>query len=403
MCQPPAVGLSITLSVLAESADASAALVIPSSAVGSHTDIGAVRAFASECDVVTFDHEHVPAEVLAALEADGVILHPSREALVFAQDKLAMRRRLTEIGIACPAWAQVRDAASLQAFGDEVGWPVIVKTPRGYDGKGVRVVGSPDEVADWLSDVARDSAAYAAAASDELLGDELLGDELLGDELLGGGPLAAGLLAEEKVDFVRELAMLVVRSPSGQAGAWPVVETVQTGGICTQVLAPAPGLDPELSAVATAAGLRIAGELGVTGVMAVEMFEVRDPQSGNPAYLVNELAMRPHNSGHWTIDGAVTSQFEQHLRAVLDLPLGDTSPRAPWTVMGNVLGGDHPQLYPTYRHLLARDPGLKIHLYGKGVRPGRTIGHVNVSGSDLDDLRARASHASDFLQGVITE
>ncbi|HZY00401.1 MAG TPA: ATP-grasp domain-containing protein, partial [Dermatophilaceae bacterium] len=296
------------------------------------------------------------------------------------------------------AWAQVRDAASLQAFGDEVGWPVIVKTPRGYDGKGVRVVGSPDEVADWLSDVARDSAAYAAAASDELLG-----DELLGDELLGGGPLAAGLLAEEKVDFVRELAMLVVRSPSGQAGAWPVVETVQTGGICTQVLAPAPGLDPELSAVATAAGLRIAGELGVTGVMAVEMFEVRDPQTGNPAYLVNELAMRPHNSGHWTIDGAVTSQFEQHLRAVLDLPLGDTSPRAPWTVMGNVLGGDHPQLYPTYRHLLARDPGLKIHLYGKGVRPGRTIGHVNVSGSDLDDLRARASHASDFLQGVITE
>ena len=393
MCQPPAVGLSITLSVLAESADASAALVIPSSPVGAPSDVEAVRAFARECDVVTFDHEHVPAEVLAALEADGVILHPSRAALVFAQDKLAMRRRLTDIGIACPAWAQVRDAASLQAFGDEVGWPVIVKTPRGYDGKGVRVVGSPDEVADWLSDVARDSAAYAAAAS----------DELLGDELLGGGPLAAGLLAEEKVDFVRELAMLVVRSPSGQAGAWPVVETVQTGGICTQVLAPAPGLDPELSAVATAAGLRIAGELGVTGVMAVEMFEVRDPQSGNPAYLVNELAMRPHNSGHWTIDGAVTSQFEQHLRAVLDLPLGDTSPRAPWTVMGNVLGGDHPQLYPTYRHLLARDPGLKIHLYGKGVRPGRTIGHVNVSGSDLDDLRARASHASDFLQGVITE
>jgi len=403
MCQPPAVGLSITLSVLAESADASAALVIPSSPVGAPSDVEAVRAFARECDVVTFDHEHVPAEVLAALEADGVILHPSRAALVFAQDKLAMRRRLTDIGIACPAWAQVRDAASLQAFGDEVGWPVIVKTPRGYDGKGVRVVGSPDEVADWLSDVARDSAAYAAAASDELLGDELLGDELLGDELLGGGPLAAGLLAEEKVDFVRELAMLVVRSPSGQAGAWPVVETVQTGGICTQVLAPAPGLDPELSAVATAAGLRIAGELGVTGVMAVEMFEVRDPQTGNPAYLVNELAMRPHNSGHWTIDGAVTSQFEQHLRAVLDLPLGDTSPRAPWTVMGNVLGGDHPQLYPTYRHLLARDPGLKIHLYGKGVRPGRTIGHVNVSGSDLDDLRARASHASDFLQGVITE
>jgi 5-(carboxyamino)imidazole ribonucleotide synthase len=137
--------------------------------------------------------------------------------------------------------------------------------------------------------------------------------------------------------------------------------------------------------------------------MAVEMFEVRDPQTGDPAYLVNELAMRPHNSGHWSIDGAVTSQFEQHLRAVLDLPLGDTSARAPWTVMSNVLGGDHPQLYPTYRHLLARDPGLKIHLYGKDVRPGRKIGHVSVSGTDLEDLRARAIHASDFLQGVITE
>ena len=379
MCQPPSVGLSITLSVLAESADASAALVIPSAPVGDHADVEAVRAFARECDVVTFDHEHVPAEVLSALQADGVVLHPSPAALVFAQDKLAMRRRLTDIGVACPRWAQVSDSASLLAFGDEVGWPVVVKTPKGgYDGKGVRVVGSPDEVADWFADVVRDVAR-------------------------GSGLLVDGLLAEQKVDFVRELAVLVARSPSGQAAAWPIVETVQTGSICTQVLAPAPGLDPGLAAVATEAGLRIAGELGVTGVMAVEMFEVRDAQTGDPAYMVNELAMRPHNSGHWSIDGAVTSQFEQHLRAVLDLPLGDTSPRAPWTVMGNVLGGDHSQLYPAYRHLLARDPGLKIHLYGKEVRPGRTIGHVNVSGADLDDLRARASHATDYLQGVVTE
>ncbi|MHB8273154.1 MAG: 5-(carboxyamino)imidazole ribonucleotide synthase [Dermatophilaceae bacterium] len=379
MCQPPSVGLSITLSVLAESADASAALVIPSAPVGDHTDVEAVRAFARECDVVTFDHEHVPDEVLSALQADGVVLHPSPAALVFAQDKLAMRRRLTDIGVACPRWAQVRDIASLQAFGDDVGWPVVVKTPRGgYDGKGVRVVGSPDEVADWFADVARDAAR-------------------------GGGLLVDGLLAEQKVDFVRELAVLIARSPSGQAAAWPVVETVQTGSICTQVLAPAPGLDPGLAATATQAGLRIAGELGVTGVMAVEMFEVRDARPGDPAYVVNELAMRPHNSGHWSIDGAVTSQFEQHLRAVLDLPLGDTSPRARWTVMGNVLGGDHSDLYPAYRHLMARDPGLKIHLYGKGVRPGRKIGHVNVSGRDLDDLRVRAQHASDYLQGVVTE
>lgn len=384
MCQPPAVGLSITLSVLAESADASAALVIPSSPVGEHTDIEAVRAFARKCDVVTFDHEQVPGEVLAALEDDGVILRPSRAALVFAQDKLAMRRRLADMGIPGPPWAQVRDAASLAAFGDKVGWPVIVKRPRGgYDGKGVRVVASPDEVADWLGEAARDEAAR--------------------DDLQGNGPLADGLLAEQKVDFIRELALLVVRSPSGQAGAWPIVETVQSHGICTQVLAPAPGLEPAFAALATQAGLRLVGELGVTGVMAVEMFEVADAQTGEPAFLVNELAMRPHNSGHWSIDGAVTSQFEQHLRAVLDLPLGDTSARARWTVMGNVLGGQYSQLYPAYRHLLARDPGLKIHLYGKGVRPGRKIGHVNVSGDDLEDLRARATHASDFLQGVITQ
>jgi 5-(carboxyamino)imidazole ribonucleotide synthase len=324
MCQPPSVGLSITLSVFTESADTPAALVVPSSTSGDVTDLEAVRVFASQCDVVTFDHEDVPAEVLAALQADGVVMHPSPAALGFAQDTIAMRRRLTAIGVAC---------------------------------------------------------------------DFERGTGLLGD----------GLLAEQRADVVRDLAVLVARSPSGQAAAWPVVEMVRSDSTCTQVLAPAPGLDPALAAVATEAALRIAGELGVTGVMAVEMFEVRDELTGVPAYVVNELAMRPHHSGHWTIDGAMTSQFEQHLRAVLDLPLGDTSPRARWTVTGTVLGGSYGELYPTYRHLMARDPGLKIHLYGKGVRPGRTIGHVTVSGNDLDDLRARANHACDFLQGVITE
>jgi 5-(carboxyamino)imidazole ribonucleotide synthase len=379
MCQPPSVGLSITLSVLADSADASAALVVPSSPVGALSDIDVVRAFARECDVVTVDHEQVPAEVLAALEAEGVVLHPSPAALAFAQDKLAMRRRLTEIGVASPRWAAVRDMASLKCFGDEVGWPVVVKIPKGgYDGKGVRVVRSPEDVADWFDQVALDFAQ-------------------------GGGPLVDGLLAEQKVDFVRRLAVLVARSPSGQASSWSVVETAQSDGKCTQVLAPAPGLDPNLAAAATEAALRIAGALGVTGVMAVEMFEVRDARTGDPAYMVDDLAMGPHHSGHWSIDGSVTSQFEQHLRAVLDLPLGDTSLRARWTVMGNVLGGDHLDLYPAYRHLMARDPALKIHLYGKGVRPGRTIGHVNVSGADLDDLRTRANHASDYLQGVMTQ
>lgn len=374
MCAGPAAELSLTLSVLAEAPDAAAAQVIPSAPVGDHTDVDAVLAFAAQCDVVTFDHEHVPPAVLDALVDRGVPLHPSPQALHFAQDKLAMRERLTEIGVACPPWARARTAQDVTAFGDRIGWPVVAKTPRGgYDGKGVRVIDSADDIADWLEQVGR------------------------------AGALADGVLLEEKVDFVRELAVLIARSPSNQAAAWPVVETVQTDGICTEVLAPAPDLDPDLAAVATEAGLRIAEELGVTGVFAVEMFEVRDPGTGAAAYVVNELAMRPHNSGHWSMDGAVTGQFEQHLRAVLDLPLGSPNPREPHTVMANVLGGDYPELYPAYRHIMARDPGLKVHLYGKAVRPGRKIGHVTVSGTDLADLRERAGHAADYLAGAITE
>jgi 5-(carboxyamino)imidazole ribonucleotide synthase len=376
MMQAPAVELGVQLSILAESEVASAALVVPSAPVGNHTDLDALREFARHCDVVTFDHEHVPQDVLEALEEEGVVTHPTRRALRFAQDKLAMRRRLTELGISCPRWVQARTEEEIVAFGGEVGWPVVAKTPRGgYDGKGVALIGSRDEVSsisDWLARVGEP------------------------------GPLQDGLLVEERVDFVRELAVLVARSPSGQAAAWPVVETVQTDGICTDVVAPAPGLDPGLAATATEAALRIAGELGVTGVLAVEMFEVRD-EAGRAAYRVNELAMRPHNSGHWSMDGAVTGQFEQHIRAVLDLPLGDPRPTARWTVMANVLGGDYEHLYPAYRHIMARDPGAKIHVYGKSVRPGRKIGHVNVTSVDLDDARERARHAADYLRGVITE
>ncbi len=367
MCAGPAAELGITLSVLAEAEDASAALVVPSSPVGAHTDAEAVRRFAAACDVVTFDHEHVPPDVLAELVADGAVLHPHPEALRYAQDKLAMRERLTALGIPCPRWTRADTVAQAAAFGDEVGWPVVAKTPRGgYDGRGVRVAASAGELGDWLE--------RAAAAG-------------------------TGLLLEERVPFRRELAVLLARSPSGQAAAWPVVETVQTDGICTEVLAPAPDLDPALAARATEAALRVAGALDVTGVLAVELFEL----AGEPGFVVNELAMRPHNSGHWSMDGAVTGQFEQHLRAVLDLPLGSPRPRERWTVMANVLGGEYPELYPAYRHVMARDPGAKVHLYGKGVRPGRKIGHVNVSGDDLADLRERARHAADYLRGVVTQ
>ncbi len=379
MLQAPAVALGVQLSVLAESPDASAALVIPSAPVGDHTDTEAVCRFAQACDVITFDHEHVPADVLDALQLAGVDMHPSPAALVLAQDKLAMRRRLTEMEIPGPRWAAAHTLSDIDNFAALVGFPLIAKTPRGgYDGKGVRVVRRSEDLSDWLVAAER-------------------------DRHTGGGPLRDGILLEELVPFDHELAVLVARSPSGQAAAWPVVETVQTDGICTDVIAPAPDLSPELAAAATHAALRIAGELGVTGVLAVEMFRVGDHPAYPSGFLVNELAMRPHNSGHWSIDGAVTSQFEQHLRAVLDLPLGDPRPVAPWTVMANVLGGDYPQVYPAYRHVMARDPGAKVHMYGKGVRPGRKIGHVTVSGADLTDVRERARHAADYLQGVITE
>jgi 5-(carboxyamino)imidazole ribonucleotide synthase len=370
MLAPPAVALGVRLRVLAESPDASAAQVVPDAPVGAASDLAALETFAAGCDVVTFDHEHVPQPVLSSLAESGVVLRPGPEALRFAQDKAAMRSRLTEAGVPCPRWALVSDAAGLSAFAEEAGWPVVLKTPTGgYDGKGVLVVSSVSEASAWL-----DRAASSGAV----------------------------LLAEERVPFVRELAVLVARSPMGQAAVWPVVETVQTDGICTEVLAPAPGLHPDLAARASAGALKVAGDLDVTGVLAVEMFEVRGTD-GRPDYLVNELAMRPHNSGHWTIDGSVTSQFEQHLRAVLDLPLGSTAPVARWTVMANVLGGDHPDLYRAYLHVMARDPGVKVHMYGKEVRPGRKIGHVTVTGDDLSELRARAQHAADYIRGTISE
>ena len=364
MCAGPAAELALTLSVFAESDDAAAALVVPHAPVGDYRDAEQVREWAHGCDVVTFDHEHVPADVLAALEADGVALHPRPSALRFAQDKLAMRQRLSDLDVPCPAWAPVSTSDELSAFGEQHGWPLVLKTPTGgYDGKGVMLVRTPDDADAWFAQA-------------------------------DGAPL----LAEEAVAFEREIAVMIARSPSGQVAVWPVVETVQVDGICTEVLAPAPELSDDAAERITSAAIRIAGELDVTGVMAVELFDV-----GGGEFVVNELAMRPHNSGHWSMDGSITGQFEQHLRAVLDLPLGDTRARAPWTVMGNVLGGEYEELYPTYRHLMARDPGLKIHLYGKGVRPGRKIGHVNVFGDDLVGLRARARHACDYLQGTVTE
>ena len=360
MCAPPAVALGIRLRVLAERADDPAAQVIPDVTVGDYRDLSTLRAFAAGCDVLTFDHEHVPTEHLQALEAEGVAVRPGSAALVHGQDKLVMRRRLGSIDVPVPRWAPVDSAADLASFlADSASGAAVLKTARGgYDGKGVRVVRDAAEAADWLA---------------------------------GDVPL----LVEELVDFSRELAVIVARSPSGQAVVYPVVESVQVDGVCREVYAPAPGLSEEHALAAQQAALRIAQSLEVTGLMAIELFDTKD------GVLVNELALRPHNTGHWTIDGAVTSQFEQHLRAVLDLPLGSPSPYAPYAVMVNLLGSDLADLYPAYLHCMARDPGLRIHVYGKAVRPGRKIGHVTVIGDSVEDLQARGRHAVAYLRGEI--
>jgi 5-(carboxyamino)imidazole ribonucleotide synthase len=360
MTHQAAIALGQSLRILADSADDGAALVAADVVVGDYRSLADLRAFAAGCDVVTWDHEHVPNEHIQALAADGVLVHPGAGALRFAQDKAAMREQLTALGIPCPRWTRVASGADLAEFADEVGWPLVLKAATGgYDGKGVWFVGSLDDAAEALAS-------------------------------------GSALIAEERVAIARELAADVARSPWGQGAAWPVVETVQADGICVEVIAPAPALSDELADTAQELALHIASALDVTGVLAVELFETTDGR-----LLVNELAMRPHNSAHWTIEGARTSQFEQHLRAVLDYPLGATALTAPVVVMANLLAGPD-SVVPKgiderVHHCMARWPDVKIHLYGKGFRPGRKVGHVTALGTDLADVRARARGAADYL------
>ena len=360
MTQPAAIALGVGLRLLAETTTDSAALVTPDVVVGDYRNLDDLAGFTAGCDVVTFDHEHVPLEHVETLVASGARVFPGPQALPYVQDKIRMRERLGALGLPVPAWRSVESAAEVAEFGEAYGWPVVAKAASGgYDGKGVWVLRSLGEAT----------------------------------ALLGRGGVR--FYVEQHVAFTRELAALVARSPSGQSVAWPVVETVQDDGICVEVLAPAPSLAPERASEATELALRIAGEFDVVGLLAVELFEVEG------GVLVNELAMRPHNSGHWTIDGSVTSQFEQHLRAVLDWPLGDTRARAPFTVMVNLLGGSGvgaSDLASRIPDALA-DGDVRLHLYGKGVRPGRKIGHVTISGDDVADLRTRACRATDLLRG----
>jgi len=360
MMHAAGIGLGIRVALLAEGPDVSAAQVVHDVTVGDYTDPATVTAFAERCDVVTFDHEHVPPSLLSDLQARGVLVRPGPEALVHAQDKVVMRTRLASHGIPVPIFEVASTPEALIAFADRTGWPVIAKTSRGgYDGKGVWKIDDPSGAQEPFANLAA----------------------------------GAQVLAEEYIPFTRELSALVARSPSGQAVAYPVSESVQADGICVETTTPAPGITEEQATACQRMALEIARDLEVTGILAVELM-----QRADGSVVVNELAMRPHNTGHWSIDGAVTSQFENHLRAVLDLPLGDPAARAPWTVMHNVLGGTRTDLVDGLRHVLARDPGLKVQLYGKDVVPGRKVGHVTSVGEDLDEVRRRARQGASELR-----
>ena len=362
MTHQAAIALGQSLHVLAASEDDPAALVSPNITIGTHENVDALAAFAAGCDVLTFDHEHVPGEYLKVLVDHGVVVRPGPDALIHAQDKLVMRHKLAELGLPVPEFAAVTDVADVIKFGENHGWPCVLKAARGgYDGRGVWMLNGVDSAT-----------------------------ELVPRLLEWGTPL----LVEERVAMRRELAALVARSPFGQGGVWPVVETVQSNGICVEVLAPAPDMTEADAAVAQELALRVANELGVVGVLAVELFDT------DAGLVVNELAMRPHNSGHWTIEGARTSQFEQHLRAVLDYPLGATDQMAPAVVMANVLGAPAaPAMSPDERlhHLLARYRDAHVHYYGKQERPGRKIGHVTMLGATMTDVRERAKLAAHWL------
>lgn len=352
MMVAPATALGISLRLFAQDSADSGAQVC-AHVVGDFKNVDALKEFAKDCDVITFEHELVPLSVIKGLEASGVRVYPPSHAFIYSQDKAEMRKKLQKFP--APQWRVISSSEEVDTY------PVIAKSiSGGYDGRGVWKVNSREELVNILTH----------------------------------NPV---VLLEELIQFDSEIAVMVARSPHGQATSWTPTETVQQDGICTMTISPASNISAEIAETAQRIALEIAEEVGVIGVMAVEMFV-----KGDQLY-VNELAMRPHNSAHWTIDGATTSQFEQHLRAILDLPLGDPSMTAPYAVMGNILGGEKTNMYRPYLHLMARNPELKFHQYQKEVRSGRKIGHVSAVGNDLVQLISDVQHARDYMSGEIDE
>ncbi len=363
-----AIPLGVSITLLAERPDDGAALVSPSVLIGRPDDLEMMTRLAEATDVITFDHELVDVGILADLERQGHLVRPSSAVMALVQDKLAQRQMLESLGCPAPAFSEVYGAADIQAFGERHGWPVIVKAVRGgYDGRGVWVIDGPDAAGRLLAELSPD----------------------------------VNLLVERRVALIREVAVQVARRPSGEMAVYPLIETVQIDGICRELRYPAL-VTPAIAEEADALARRIAEAIGLVGLLAVELFIERDA-AGAEHLIVNELAARPHNSAHWTIEGSVTSQFVQHLRAVLDWPLGATDAVSPAVSSVNVLGAADSSGDPGLRLSAAlADPDVRVHLYGKTARPGRKIGHVTVTGSDLDHISRRAHRAAAILSGEIT-
>jgi len=359
-----AIPLGIHIRLLAARPDDGAARVSPDVMFGAPDDPKTLEALARGCDVVTFDHELVPAAVLRDLERQGASLHPSADVMALAQDKRQQRETFAALGLPVPPFSVIAQPDELVAFGEQWRWPVVVKSARsGYDGRGVWVVESPDEA------------------------------RQLARTLLDTG---IEPVAEQWVPIEREVAILIARRPSGERVVYPVVETVQIRGICREIVAPA-SIPAHLTHEAAAIALRIAESIGLVGILAVELFV------SEGRLIINEIATRPHNSGHYSIEGCVTSQFEQHLRAVLDWPLGATDLTAPAVVTVNILGNEAGEDPRSRLPEALAIPGAHVHLYGKEARPGRKLGHVTVCGMDMEDVRERARRAAAILGAALPE
>lgn len=357
MMVDPAARLDIDLRVFAQAQDDSAAQLAPY-VVGDYTKISELLDFAHDRDVITFEHELVPPEVLVQLEEElrtqGKELYPRAHSFQYSQDKLFMRESLSKIGIPAPRWWKFKIGQPI-----EFSFPIIVKAPRGgYDGRGVWSISDKDELTTLIS-------------RSEM----------------------KEVLVEEKVNLQSEISVMIARSRNGEIKTWQVTSTIQRDGICTQTITPALDISIVQKILAEKLTTQIASEIDLVGVMAVEMFVA------NNKILVNELALRPHNSGHWTIEGSQTSQFEQHLRAICGLPLGDTRLQAKWVVMGNLLGGENAQGFSNLEKSLTNKE-VALHNYGKVIRKGRKVGHVTAISEDLARARQQVANAVDSFSHV---